>query len=173
MSDHDDEFTEFVGMVQHRLIRYADLISGDRGRAEDLVQGALVKVYLRWARLRDGNPEAYARTIITHAQTDWWRRRPWREVPSSITPRWSEGSQPDIAPDVAASLTDRDAVMRALASLAPRERAVIVLRYYVDLAEADVARELGCPVGTVKSTTARALAKLRRDRSLMDGVTGT
>jgi RNA polymerase sigma-70 factor (sigma-E family) len=132
-----------------------------------LVQSALVQVYLGWSRLRDGNPEAYARTVITHAHTDWWRRKPWREVSTMTPPPRPSGA------DIAADLARRDSIMRALSSLTPRERAVIVLRFYCDQAEADIARELGCPIGTVKSTTARAVAKLKKNRNLISEVMGT
>lgn len=150
-----DDFADFVKGSQRRLIHLADLLTGDRGRAEDLVQHALVKVHLSWPRLRSGNPEAYARTVLVHASVDLWRRRRWVEESDT---KLMERPAPA---DHAADLAQRDAVMRALALLTRRERAVLVLRYYADLSELEIAREIGCRTGTVKSTSARAIAKLR------------
>lgn len=156
----DDDFRTFVVGSQGRLLHIADLMTGDRGRAEDLVQHALTKTYLAWRRVRDGNPEAYARTVMLNARTDWWRRRTWREQ--------AVGSVPDrpLNDDHAEQLAQRDAVRQALAQLTARERAVVVLRHCVGLTEAQTATELGCAIGTVKSTAARALAKLRADETL-------
>lgn len=154
----DDEFAAFVRGAQRRLVRYADMLCGDRGRAEDLVQHALLKTYLAWRRVGAGNPEAYARTVVSHAYVDWWRRRTWRETPTGELP---EQAAPHT--DHADALARRDIVMRALSQLSPRERAMVSLRHLYGLSEAEVARELGCPIGTVKSGTARALAKLRAD----------
>ena len=109
--DRDQDFDNFVVNTQDRLIRLADLLTGDRGRAEDFVQHALIKVYLAWPRLRDGNPEAYCRTVITHAHIDWWRRRIWREQP--ITASY----EPRVLADPAGDLDRRDAVLRALGDL--------------------------------------------------------
>ena len=154
----DEEFTAFVRGTQARLVRYADLLCGDRGRAEDLVQQALVKTYLAWRRVGPGNPEAYARTIISHACIDWWRRKPWREtLPGEDLHRDAIPVTVDHADDVAR----RDLVMSALSTLAPRERAMVVMRHLYGMTEPEVAAELGCAVGTVKSATFRALAKLR------------
>jgi len=125
------------------------------------------KVYLAWPRLRSGDPEAYARTIITHANTDWWRRKPWREISTDALP-----DRPMVT-DIAGDLARRDAVVRALAVLTPRERAVLVLRYFYDLQEVDIAAELGCALGTVKSTAARAKAKLKADVNLEREVSRT
>jgi RNA polymerase sigma-70 factor (sigma-E family) len=150
----DDGFNAFVREAQSRLVRYADLLTGDRGRAEDLVQHALVKTYLAWSRVMDGNPEAYARTVISHANTDWWRRRPWRETPTDSVPDRHDA-------DHATDVVRRDVVMRALDRLTRRERSMVVLRFLYGMTEPEVAAELGCAVGTVKSGTARGLAKLR------------
>lgn len=162
MADQASEadFAAFVRGSQQRLVRYADMLCGDRGRAEDLVQHALLKTFLAWRRVAAGNPEAYARTVVSHAYVDWWRRRTWRETPTDQIP------EPRAAigqPDHADSLARRDTVLRALAQLTPRERAMVSLRHLYGLSEAEVARELGCAVGTVKSGTARALGKLRAD----------
>jgi RNA polymerase sigma-70 factor (sigma-E family) len=158
----DDEFDTFVRGAQSRLVRYADLLTGDRGRAEDLVQHALVKTYLAWSRLTTGNPEAYARTVISHANTDWWRRRPWRETPTEAVP--DRVGKTDHATEV----VRRDAVMRALDALTRRERTMVVLRFLYGMTEPEVAAELGCAIGTVKSGTARGLAKLRTNTELVN-----
>ena len=151
----DDGFDAFVRGAQSRLVRYADLLCGDRGRAEDLVQHALVKTYLAWQRVASGSPETYARTVISHANIDWWRRRKWRETPTEVVPDHAIGT------DHASDYVRRDAIMRALALLTRRERTMVVLRFLYGMTEPEVAAELGCAVGTVKSGTARGLAKLR------------
>jgi len=161
----DEEFREFVAGSQRRLLYAADLLTGDRGRAEDLVQQALLKTYLAWGRVRSGTAEAYARAVIVNGHTDWWRRRFWRERSVEHPP-----DRP-VPGDVADALARREAVLRALSRLTRRERAVVVLRYYLDLTEAQTACELSCPVGTVKSAAARALAKLRTDPELRAEVT--
>jgi RNA polymerase sigma-70 factor (sigma-E family) len=146
----EDEFTEWVAGAQRRLLRSAYLLTGDLHSAEDLVQEALVKVALRWSRLRDGNPTAYARTIIVRDNISWWRRR--RDVPT-----------PSVR-DLAAVSTDPEAalvVQKALERLTPKQRAVLVLRHFDDLSEHDAAAVLGVSVGTVKSQNAAALARLR------------
>jgi RNA polymerase sigma-70 factor (sigma-E family) len=156
----DDGFDAFVRAAQSRLVRYADLLCGDRGRAEDLVQHALVKTYLAWSRVAGGNPETYARTVISHANIDWWRRRRWRETPTEVVPDRATGA------DHATDYVRRDAVMRALGKLTRRERSMVVLRFLYGMTEPEVAAELGCAVGTVKSGTARGLAKLRTQPEL-------
>jgi RNA polymerase sigma-70 factor (sigma-E family) len=143
-------FTEWAAGAQRRLLRSAYLLTGDLHRAEDLVQEALVKVALRWQRLRDGNPTAYARTIIVRDNVSWWRRQ--REAPAP-TP----SGLADISSDPDAAVL----VRRALDRLTPKQRAVLVLRHFDDLSEADTAAALGVCVGTVKSQNAAALARLR------------
>jgi RNA polymerase sigma factor (sigma-70 family) len=110
------------------------MLGGDRGRAEDLVQYALLKTYLAWRRVATGNPEAYARTVVRHTYVDWWRRRPWRETPTDQIPeRRAAIGQPDHAD----TLVRRDTVLRALAQLTPRERGMVSLRHLYGLSEAD------------------------------------
>jgi RNA polymerase sigma-70 factor (sigma-E family) len=151
----DESFTAFVTAHYARLLHVADLIVGDRGRAEDVLQSVLERTYLRWGTIGQDNPLGYVRAGLTNARTDWWRRGFARERPRA--------SLPDVrtSPDHAARVAGRDAIQRALAVLTRRERAVIVLRYFEDLSEAEIARTLGVAAGTVKSTCARALAKLR------------
>jgi RNA polymerase sigma-70 factor (sigma-E family) len=151
-------FTEFVRDRSTALLRTAVLlVGGDRGHAEDLLQGVLERMYVRWDRI-DGPPEAYARTALTHAAVNRWRTR--RRRPELPLP----ADDPGGAGDRAAEVDLRDALVRALLTLPPRQRAVLVLRFLDDLPEEEVARALGCSVGTVKSQTSRALARLR-DRS--------
>jgi RNA polymerase sigma-70 factor (sigma-E family) len=146
----EQEFTGWAAAVERRLLRSAYLLTGDLHRAEDLVQEALVKVALRWDRLREGNPTAYARTIIVRDNVSWWRRR--REVPVED-------------PVVGAALSsDPDAalvVRRALQRLTPAQRAVVVLRHFDDLSVDETAAILRIAPGTVKSQNAAALARLR------------
>lgn len=143
-------FTEWVAGHQRQLLRSAYLLTGDLHRAQDLVQEALVKVALRWPRLRDGNPTAYARTIVVRDNISWWRRQ--RETPADLTPDLSA---------VSSDPTTALVLQRSLARLTPRQRAVLVLRHFDDLTERETAEVLGINVGTVKSTNATALARLR------------
>jgi RNA polymerase sigma-70 factor (sigma-E family) len=147
----DQEFTEWVAGCQHQLLRSAWLVTGDLHRAEDLVQDALVKVALRWSRLRDGNPTAYARTVVMNENISWWRRRR-REVVTDSTPE-----QPGGRVETETQLV----VQRALARLTERQRRVLVLRHFDDLTERETAEVLGISIGTVKSQNAAALARLR------------
>ncbi|MEV6266656.1 SigE family RNA polymerase sigma factor [Kribbella sp. NPDC051936] len=149
-----DAFAEFATSRHGALFRYAYLLTGDRGLAEDLVQEALVKTYVGWHRLRDpSNAEAYTRRAITTTAIGWWRRKSWRaERPN------------DDVPDRATAGDDATAriwLWRELQNLPPRQRAALVLRYYEDLSEPQTAEILGCSVGTVKSQVSDALKKLR------------
>jgi RNA polymerase sigma-70 factor (sigma-E family) len=158
------EFTDFVMGQQGKMVRLAELLTGDRGRAEDLAQDGFAKAYSAWHRIRGGDPSAYVRRCIINANTDWWRRRTRYEQPS---PQLPEGL---IQVDMAAASAARDLVLRALAKLTSRERAVLALRFYLDLSEIQIAQELGISPGTVKSAAARALAKLRADAELRSEV---
>lgn len=150
----DDEFAEFMRGSADRLCRVAYLLTGDRSRAEELAQDALARTYRAWKRVRSDDAYAYTRKVLVNLHTDWWRRR-WREHSVAEVPdRTGVG-------DPASRAVDRDALAAALLTLTRRERAVIVLRYYLDLTEAQTAAELGVTVGTVKSTAFRALRKLR------------
>lgn len=151
----DQDFVVFVAARSRRLLHAGDLLTGDRARAEDLVQQALARAYVRWGSIRDGNPEAYVRKAMLNAYLDWWRRLRWREMPENAAGQGSQGE------DLAVDVVRRDAVRQALAVLTRKERAVIVLRYWFDLSEAQIADELNIAPGTVKSTAARALKRLR------------
>ena len=146
-----ESFTAWATHAQRRLLRTAVLLTGDHQRAEDLVQEALVKVALRWRRLRDGRPEAYARQVLVRDNISWWRKHR-REV--LVEP-------PDRGTRDQAAASDRRLLLDdALAALTPRQRAVVVLRYYDDLTERATAEALGVAVGTVKSQTHLALRRL-------------
>ena len=146
----DSAFVEFVEVSQARLLTAAWMLTGDPSSAEELVQEALERVYLRWRRLRDGNPEGYARRIVANLHTDRWRRRR-REV---LTDRPPE-------PGVGGPGGDLVDLTRALQALPTRERQCVVLRHYLDLSERDTAQTLGVSLGTVKSSTSRGLERLR------------
>lgn len=150
------EFRDFVAVRSAALHRTAYLLVGDWALAEDLVQTALVKTYVAWRRL-DGIAavEPYARKVLLNTATAWWRRR-WRgERPTGYLP-----DRP--VTDGSDQRAERDRVWQLIQGLPARQRAVVVLRYYEDLSEADTARLLDITVGTVKSQTARAMDTLRR-----------
>ena len=138
------------------LYRTAYLLLGDRAEAEDLVQTALAKTYAAWPRVRDLDAApGFARTVLVNTASSWFRRKGWRnERPTESLP---EPAQPGRAHDP----TDRPAVLAGLAALAPRQRAVVVLRYFEDLSVAETARALAVSEGTVKSQTSDALVRLR------------
>ena len=156
-SADDADFTAFVAGASRRLLRSAYLITGDVGAAEDLLQTALERAYRRWAYVRrQGTPEAYVRRVIVNAATDAWRRqRGWRSV------ALDDAHVPAIADAALEALPGHEALIAGLRELPVGQRAVLVLRYFDDLTEADTARTLGCSVGTVKSQHARAMARLR------------
>jgi RNA polymerase sigma-70 factor (sigma-E family) len=147
------DFAAFAEACQPRLLRAAYLICGDPFLAEDLLQGALVKVALRWGQLRDGQPEAYLRAILYRDAVSWWRRRR-REVSMAEPP---VGGEPDRTERAQLRLI----FAQALARLTPKQRAVLVLRFFEDHTEVRTAEVLGVSVGTVKSQTAVALRRLR------------
>ena len=161
--DPEQEFRAFVASTQKTLLRVALGLTLDRGHAEDLVQTAYLRTYARWARLRDEDPAAYARRIVVNEHTDRWRRQKGRE---SLTETPPEVASYDANHDDPSAVAERDAVLRALAELPVRERKVVVLRYLADLSEADTAALLDLPLGTVKSVTHRAVAKLRASAHL-------
>jgi RNA polymerase sigma-70 factor (sigma-E family) len=154
-SAEQDEFASFVRARSTALLRTAHLLTGDRGHAEDLLQQALERLARHWRRI-DGDPEAYVRRTLVNLATDRWRlraRRPREAGAVDDADRAVEGGQ--------RSVEDRLDLVQAMGVLTSRQRAVLVLRYFDDLSEQDTAAVVGCSVGTVKSTTSRALAKLR------------
>jgi RNA polymerase sigma-70 factor (sigma-E family) len=152
-------FEEFVGSRGPALLRFAYLLTRDTGLAEDLVQNALVKAHRRWSRQTLAeHPEAYVRRIVLHEFVSWRRRRSNAEVPGVI---------PDVAhTDPVDQFVERDLVWQVLGQLPRRQRAVLVLRYYEALPDADIAALLDCAPGTVRSLAARAFATLRQHPEL-------
>ena len=152
------DFAERCGL---ELLRFAYLVSGDRQRAEDLLQDALLGMYRRFgdSALPLHNPHGYARRAIVHANVSWVRRATNREVPIAVVP--------DRAAEVVDE-ADRDELWRALRRLPVRQRTVLVLRFYADATDAEIARTLGCRRGTVRSLASRGLAALRSDPTLTD-----
>jgi RNA polymerase sigma-70 factor (sigma-E family) len=150
----DEEFTEFVHAAWPGLYRTAYLLVGEPGLAEDLVQTALAKTYAAWPKVRDiRSAPGFARTTLVNTASSWFRRRSWRnELPTESLPETGHDPDPSVRP----------AVVDALSQLPPRQRAVVVLRFYEDLSVAEAARALGCSEGTVKSQTSKALDTLRR-----------
>ena len=157
MGREPEGFREFVSSRRLALLRRAVLLTGDQGLAEDLVQTSLLKVWPRWEQLaREGDPDAYLRRVMVNTSVSWWRRPSHHERLSASLPETATASDDYTTSD------NRDLLDRALCDLPRRQRAVIVLRYYEDLSEAQAAGILDCSVGTVKSQTSRALEKLRR-----------
>lgn len=154
MARGDQQFVEFVQLNSSRLVHAAFLLTGNRDEAEDLAQAAMVRTYAAWSRVRRQGAYSYARAALVNLVIDRWRR-PFREDATEAVP---ERSMPA---GLAEQVTDRRWLTEMLLSLAPQERAVVVLRYYFDLSEAQTAAELRVGLGTVKSTSSRALAKLR------------
>ena len=163
MSDRDSApagFEEFVTARRAALLRSAYLLTGDHDDAEDLVQVALVRAVPHWRKIAD-RPEPYVRRILARESISRWRQRRWREVSTDQLPEPS---------GVTGDAHDQE-LRAALARLAPRQRAVIVLRYYEDLTERQTAEALGISVGTVKSQARDALVRLRVLLPDLDSVT--
>jgi RNA polymerase sigma-70 factor (sigma-E family) len=157
-----EDFRSYVAARSGALLRTAYLLTGNRADAEDLLQTSLAKTYLAWDRIREREAlDGYVRRVMVNTQTSFWRRRRVDEKPTDDLPEGPPGR------DATADLDLHDALWTALASLPRKQRAAVVLRYYEDLSEAETAAVLGVSVGTVKSSTSRALAKLRDDRALL------
>lgn len=156
-----DGFAEFVAGRSAALLRAAWLLTGDNGKAEDLLQTALTATWRHWRQVTEGgNPEGYVRKALYNTYATWWRRR-WRaELPTSELP------EPQGGPDLADRQANSDAVRRALAKLSRQQRAIVVLRYVEDRTVAETAELLDCSHETVKVQAFRALAKLRTDPHL-------
>ncbi|MFE4612377.1 SigE family RNA polymerase sigma factor [Streptomyces niveus] len=156
-----ESFLEFVTNRSTALLRTAVLLSGgDRHAGEDLLQNALMKAAGRWHRIDE--PEAYVRQILYRQQVSRWRLKgPRKELTVAEPPDPADGIRTAPAADGTGAAELRLVMRDALSRLTARQRAVLVLRYFEDLPEADVARLLGCSVGTVRSTTHRSLARLR------------
>ncbi|MCU1587995.1 MAG: polymerase, sigma-24 subunit, subfamily [Frankiales bacterium] len=156
-----EEFRAYVAARSTSLLRTAYLLTGNRADAEDLLQTTLAKTFLSWERIRDQQAlDAYVRRVMVNTQTSFWRRR---------RPELLLDQLPDSGvPDRTGHSDLHEALWSALGTLPKRQRAMVVLRYYEDLSEAETAAALGVSTGTVKSTTSRALAKLRDNSGLRD-----
>ena len=149
-------FQAYVVARSGALLRTTYLLTGSRTDAEDLLQTALAKTYLAWDRIREREAvDGYVRRVMVNTQTSVWRRRRVDEYPTDALPERADTRDATEDSDL------HDALWTALAALPAKQRAMVVLRYYEDLSEAETARVLGVAVGTVKSTTSRALLRLR------------
>ncbi|GLI01868.1 SigE family RNA polymerase sigma factor [Phytohabitans aurantiacus] len=153
---------EFVLTRGPALSRTAYLLTGDHQLAEDLLQQALAKTATHWRRvLSGGNPEGYVRRVMVNERTSWWRRRRYVEVAGPAADEVLAAGPARGTGDEAEAAVRRISLRRALAALPARQRAVIVLRFFEDLTEAQAADAMGTSVGTVKSQTHAALQRLR------------
>ncbi|MBB2903303.1 RNA polymerase sigma-70 factor (sigma-E family) [Kineococcus radiotolerans] len=178
----DRDFEDWALAHADQLMRTAVFLTGDHHLAEDLLQDTLERTYLHWRRVQE--PAAYARTVMARAVTDRWRRRGRRPREVTLDGLWPEqGSGHDIAApgsnrrtshdishDTAERYAEQDEAVTALRQLSPRQRAVLVLRYYEDWTEAQIADVLNCSTGTVKTQASRGLSRLRQllDTSRVD-----
>ncbi|MER0246423.1 SigE family RNA polymerase sigma factor [Streptomyces sp. 796.1] len=159
-------FPSFTSYVRERgpvLLRTARSLTANPSDAEDLLQTALTKTYLAWERIEDHRAlDGYVRRALVNTRTSQWRKRKVDEFSCEELPE----PDPVPAPDPAEQQVLRDAMWRAVVRLPDRQRAMVVLRYYEDLSEAQTAEVLGVSIGTVKSAVSRALGKLREDPEL-------
>jgi RNA polymerase sigma-70 factor (sigma-E family) len=160
-TDGDEDFSAFATSRWPGLVRLAFGLTGDRWLAEDMAQTALARAYVAWRRVsRADDPDTYLRRILVNVSHRRFRRRRLAEQP---------GDPPETPVDGPADLVgERTALLAALRQLPPRQREVIVLRYWADLTDAQIAATLGCSPGTVRSQLSRALAKLRDRLSWLD-----
>lgn len=157
----DTDFDEYVVTRTGALLRLAYLLTGDGHRAEDLVQDTLERLYRRWPRMTHViDPHAYARKILLNQHLTWRRRRASSEIVVADIPERAGYDETD-------AVGVRHLLWQRIGALPPRQRAVVVLRYYEDLADADIAEALSISAGTVRSTAMRALTKLRNHPDLM------
>jgi RNA polymerase sigma-70 factor (sigma-E family) len=155
------DFVEFVHARQHAMLRFAYLLTSDHHTAEDLVQTTFVALYRAWPRLSSwDHPRAYARRALTNTYLSARRRRSAQEQLFALPPDSRRNGS--AGPDASAAVVERERQRELLRRLPPRQRAVLVLRFWEDCSVADTARLLGVTPGTVKSQTADALAALRR-----------
>jgi RNA polymerase sigma-70 factor (sigma-E family) len=151
--EFDDEFADFVTRWSPALLRVAFLLTSDRGEAEDLLQTALLKTSRHWGRLADREAAyGYVRRVLVTTHTSWRRRRRVHEVLIDRLPERASGESTELGAGRA---------LQALEQLPRQMRAVVVLRYYEGLTEAETAAELGCSLGSVKSQASRGLTRLR------------
>lgn len=158
----DEEFADFVNGRFTALQRFGYLLTGEWHLAEDLVQTSLTKVWFHHKSLRSVSAlESYTRTVMVNTNIQWWRRKWKGETPTEIMPEPAAPSQYGV-------VDERDRLLRALSALPRRTRAALVLRYFEDLPDAEIAQIMGCSASTVKSTVSRGLAKLREHHLLTD-----
>jgi RNA polymerase sigma-70 factor (sigma-E family) len=162
-AEDDRGFGEYVAARSGSLLRMAFLLTRNQADAEDLMQAALAKTYQAWDRIEDYKAlDGYVRRAMVNTHISWWRRRRVEEYPTDDIPDRAVMDHAD-GSELA------DALKRALERLPSRMRAAVVLRYYEDMTESEVAAVLGISQGTVKSTVSRAVAKLRIDAELLGG----
>ncbi|NDU71797.1 SigE family RNA polymerase sigma factor [Actinomadura sp. DSM 109109] len=150
-----DEFRAYVLERGPALLRAAMRLTSDRAEAEDLLQAALAKTYLAWDRIEDRSAlDGYVRRAMANIQISWWRRRKLEVYPTDRLPERPVEDHTDRS-------EMHDALGRALDRLPERQRMAVVLRYYEDMSEREIAEALGISVGTVKSTVSRAMSRLR------------
>lgn len=161
----DEEFDGFMRGRWPAMVRLAYALTGDAGHAEDLAQAAFARAYASWGRVRRaGDPDAYVRRIVINTHRSRLRKhRVAEELRGDLTDTPSSTARQPGLEDNGSALLD------ALSRLGPRQRAVVVLRYWLDLSEAETAATLNCSVGTVKSQASRALATLRKNAAVRDG----
>jgi RNA polymerase sigma-70 factor (sigma-E family) len=156
----DPAFSDYVLARSRALLRTAYLLTGNQADAEDLVQSALAKTYLAWDRIADRNAlDGYVRRAMVNTHISWWRRRRLDEFPTDDLPDQAVA-------DHAVNSDMQESLRRAIDRLPQRMRAAVMLRYYDDMTEAEIAQALGISLGTVKSTVSRAVARLRIDAEL-------
>jgi RNA polymerase sigma-70 factor (sigma-E family) len=162
-SANTTQFTAYVRTKGPTLLRTARSLTPNPADAEDLLQTALTKTYLAWDRIDDHRAvDGYVRRTLVNTRTSQWRKRKVDEFSTDELPEPAAAGQPDPIEQTA----QRDALLRAISRLPPRQRAMVVLRYYEDMSEVQTAEALGVSVGTVKSAVSRALGKLRDDPEL-------
>jgi RNA polymerase sigma-70 factor (sigma-E family) len=164
--EDDAAFREYVLARGTALLRMAVMLTGNRADAEDLVQAALAKTYLAWGKINDRAAlDAYVRRAMVNTHISWWRRRKLEEFPTDELPD-------QVVADHSGESDMAEVVRRALDRLPRRMRAAVMLRYFEDMTEPEIAAVLGISLGTVKSTVSRAVARLRIDTELGEGTTG-
>lgn len=163
----DVEFREFMHARWPVMVRLAYGLTGDQGHAEDVAQAAFARAYASWSRVsRSGDPDAYVRRIVVNENRNRFRKHRVTERLTDSPP--DSGTADGAWADTTRHCDERSVLIAALQRLGPRQRAVIVLRYWMDLTEHQTAGMLNCSVGTVKSQGSRALATLRQDTELVD-----
>ena len=159
----DGEFREFMHARWPAMVRLAYALTGDQGHAEDVAQAAFARAYASWPKVRrTGNPEAYVRRIVVNENRNRFRKQ-------RVAERLTDSPPESGSADTTSQYDERSVLIAALQRLGPRQRAVVVLRYWLGLTEAETAAELNCSIGTIKSQASRALASLRESAELVDG----